>query len=94
MAVPTESSSRRSALGVMAVAVISHPSLWITAIRQVRILAPNGWWRRAPYLPLPDAEYLRFRMVTAYGGEGVGQPTKSDVVTYLRWCRAWPDAAR
>ena len=52
------------------------------------VLARPGWWRRVPFLPLPDAAYLRFRMQTAYGGDG-GSPSAEDVVTYLRWCRQW-----
>jgi len=73
-----------------AFAVVRRPDLWSTALRQVARLAPAGWWRRAPYLPLPDPTYLRFRMVTAYGGQG-GEPEAADVVTYLHWCKAWPE---
>ena len=70
-------------------AVARRPDLWTTALRQVGRLAPDGWWRSAPHLPLPDPAYLRFRMVTAYGdAEAAAVPT--DVVTYLEWCRAWP----
>lgn len=72
-----------------ALAVGVRPWLWGTAVRQVLRLAPTGWWRTAPHLPLPDPAYLRFRLVTAYGGDG-GEPTPSDLVTYLHWCRAWP----
>ena len=72
-----------------AAAVARRPDLWATALRQVRLLTPGGWWRRAPFLPVPDPAYLRFRMVTAYGGQG-GPPRPEDVVTYLHWCRAWP----
>ena len=70
-------------------AVLRHPSLWVTALRQVGRLAAPGWWHRAPFLPLPDPAYLRFRMITAYGGSG-GDPDPHDLVTYLHWCRAWP----
>jgi hypothetical protein len=73
-----------------ALAVARRPSLWTTAIRQLARLAPTGWWRRAPFLPVPDADYLRFRLVTAYGGSG-GQPRPEDLITYLHWCRAWPE---
>jgi len=76
----------------MVTAVLAHPSLWATALRQLRVLAPTGWWRRRPFLPLPDPAYLRFRMVTAYGGDGDRSPDPEDLVTYLRWCRAWPGA--
>jgi hypothetical protein len=81
--------SHRWILGA-AVAVLQHPSLWITAIGQIRRLAPRGWWHRAPFLPLPDPGYLRFRLVTAYGGDGA-DPRPADLITYLHWCRAWPE---
>jgi hypothetical protein len=60
--------------------------LWGTAISQALRLAAPGWWRHAPFLPLPDPAYLRFRMVTAYGDPG-HEPEPGDVVTYLQWCR-------
>jgi hypothetical protein len=72
-----------------AAAAARHPSLWITGLRQALVLARRGWWRRPPFLPVPDREYLRFRMQTAYGGDGLDRdPAPDDVVTYLRWCRA------
>lgn len=70
-------------------AVAARPTLWATAVRQVLVLAGPGWWRRPPRLPVPDAAYLRFRLVTAYGADGA-TPTVDDLVTYLHWCRAWP----
>jgi hypothetical protein len=71
-----------------ALAVLRHPSLWGTALVQVGRLAAPGWWRRAPFLPLPDPDYLRFRLQTAYGDDR--DPEPRDVVTFLHWCRAWP----
>jgi hypothetical protein len=85
---PGDPSPRRWALGA-ARAVAAHPSLWVTAARQALTLAAGGWWRRPPFLPLPDPAYLRFRLQTAYGDSG-RDPVPADVVTYLRWCRAWP----
>ncbi len=73
-----------------AVAVVRHPALWGTALRQIAKLAPRGWWRRSPFLPLPDAAYMKFRMVTAYGGDG-SDPRPEDLLTYLHWCKAWPE---
>lgn len=70
---------------VLAVAV--RPGLWWTGIRQVRLLAPTGWWQAAPYLPLPDPAYLAFRMQTQYGGDGTTPPDPADVVRFLEWCR-------
>jgi hypothetical protein len=71
-------------------AVLPHPSLWLTGLRQARRLARPGWWRRPPFLPLPAPDYLRFRMETAYGGAGDHPPVAEDLVTYLRWCRDFP----
>ena len=69
-------------------AVLVRPRLWWTAIRQVFVLAPRGWWRRWPPLPMPDPAYLRFRLVTAYGTSDHA-PEPGDVVAYLGWCRDW-----
>ena len=43
-------------------AVARHPSLWPTALRQLRRLTPPGWWRRRPFLPVPSGDYLAFRL--------------------------------
>jgi len=69
-----------------AAAVAARPWLWPTAARQVAVLAPPGWWRRRPYLPVPDAAYLAFRLETMYGGHA-RKPAGRDVVGYLTWCR-------
>ena len=66
--------------------LLRRPSLWATALGQARRLAPPGWWRRRPYLPVPDRDYLRFRMETQYGSDH--RPAPEDVVTYLHWVRA------
>ncbi len=71
-------------------AVLVRPELWRVAIRQLLRLAEPGWWRRSPFAPIPSADYLHFRLVTAYGGDGSDIPPRSgaaDVVAYLRWCR-------
>ncbi len=69
-------------------AVLVRPSLWFTALRQLFVLARPGWWRRRPFLPVPDEAYLRFRLQTAYG-DPTRQPDPADVITYLHWCRTW-----
>jgi len=69
--------------------VARHPSLWGTALVQAFRLAPRGWWRRRPFLPLPDPAYLRFRLQTAYGDPD-REPEPHDLVTYLHWCRHFP----
>lgn len=49
----------------------------------------NRWWARAPFLPLPARNYVRWRMYTAYGDyEAV--PPLDDVVRYARWAARFP----
>ncbi len=44
------------------------------------------WWRHSPFLPLPDPEYLAWRMHTAYGEERTTPPVR-DVLRFARWRR-------
>lgn len=74
-------------------AVLVRPRLWPTAIAQGLRMAPRGWWRRKPYLPVPDAAYLRFRLQTQYGSDSV-EPSPADLVAYLEWCRSYRDVLR
>jgi len=70
-------------------AVLARPRLWGVAVRQALGLARPGWWRSPPFLPLPDAGYLRFRLETAYGpGATSAALDAADLVDYLEWCRA------
>ena len=69
-------------------AIARRPRLWPTAARQARKLAPTGWWRRPPFLPVPAKDYVAFRIVTQYGEIG-RSPSPEDVVDYLAWCREW-----
>ena len=83
------STTRPSAVVVGQIGTVArHPELWATALRQVVRLAPAGWWRRAPFLPLPAPDYTGFRMLTQYG-DAANRPESEDVLNYLRWCRAW-----
>ncbi len=84
--------------------VAVRPPLWPTAARQAVRLARPRWWRRPPFLPVPDRDYLRFRFETQYGTrqDGPGQdgvrwatrPDPRDLVTYLEWCREMPEPRR
>jgi len=74
--------------------VLRRPRLWSAALRQGRALAPAGWWRRRPFLPLPDRRWLRFRMTTAYGDPDAPVDVE-DLLTWLAWAdtvRPDPDA--
>ncbi len=69
-----------------ALAVALSPRLWAVAAGQARRLSGRGWWRRPPFLPLPDADYERFRLTTQYGSCD-HQPSVADVLIWLEWCR-------
>jgi hypothetical protein len=62
-----------------------RPSLWGTALTQAGRMARPGWWRRPPFLPVPDPAYVRFRLETQYGRQDLPEP--QDLVVYLEWCR-------
>ena len=69
-------------------AVIRHPNLWFTAASAAIGLAPRGWWRHAPFVPLPDPAWLKFRLETAYGGDGNSTLRPDDLITWLQWKKA------
>lgn len=70
-------------------AVIVRPGLWATAISSVLAMAPTGWWRRKPFLPIPDPDWMHFRLETAYGGDGTGPIEAQDLVTWLEWRKSF-----
>ena len=80
----------RSGLVRAAAPVVRRPDLWLTGLRSARALAPSGWWRRAPFLPVPDRGWLTFRLVTAYGGDGSAPVDGEDLITWLEWRKNWP----
>ncbi len=45
-----------------------------------------AWYRKAPFLPVPPPEYIRWRMMTAYGDEDAIPPVE-DVLRFARWRR-------
>ena len=83
--------------GLVLRAVGPHPGLWLASAGALRRMARRGWWHRAPFLPLPGEAYWRFRLETAYGGDGgtrgtggdaqTGELSPGDVVAFLRWCQ-------
>ena len=76
-----------------AAAVLGEPQLWPTAARQVARLTVPGWWRWPPFLPLPDRDYLGFRLQTMYG-DAARAPEAADLLTWLRWCRQFDQLTR
>jgi len=46
---------------------------------------PMRWWRRPPFLPLPDRAWMRFRRETAFGSSRL-RPSRADLTQYITWC--------
>ena len=67
-------------------AVMIRPWLWAIAIGAMFALAPERWWARKPFLPIPDADVIKWRKATAYGSSSAAM-TPHDVVSYLEWRR-------
>ena len=77
---PGRATAARSAFAVVG-AVAARPGLWPIAVRQAAALRADGSL-------LPGAAYLGFRLTTQYG-DPHHRAEPDDVVSYLRWCRAW-----
>lgn len=71
----------------MAIALARRPWLIPTTLRQIKTMSRPRWWAQRPFLPLPPADYLEFRQVTATG-DGDAVPSVHDTVTWLEWCRS------
>ena len=67
-----------------------RPRLALDLLATAWAFRRRGWWRRAPFLPLPDRDYLRWRMYTAYADEDAVPPV-DDVIRFARWRRETMD---
>jgi hypothetical protein len=63
-----------------------RPRLAVDLMLLVWAFRRRGWYRRPPFLPLPPASYLRWRLDTAYGSEAEPPPLE-DVERFARWRR-------
>jgi len=76
----------RRRVGGVTWAVARRPDLWLHALRALFAFARRGWWRRFPFLPVPDSGYMAFRRFTAYGS--ADHPLAPvDVIAFLEWRR-------
>jgi hypothetical protein len=62
------------------------PRLALDLLRTAWAFRRRRWWAQAPFLPIPDRDYLRWRMYTAYADEAAVPPVE-DVVRFARWRR-------
>jgi hypothetical protein len=74
-------------------AVLRRPRLWPAGARAFVTHVPGGWYRRSPFLPVPDRAWIRFRLQTAYG-DPTHAPEPDDVVMWLEWSRGWRAMSR
>jgi hypothetical protein len=63
-----------------------RPRLGLDLVRAAWAFRARRWWAKPPFLPLPDPEYLRWRMYTAYADEAAVPPV-DDVIRFARWRR-------
>ncbi|HXY31237.1 MAG TPA: hypothetical protein VEI06_11065 [Gemmatimonadaceae bacterium] len=63
---------------------IVHPLLAADLLRIAWRFRSRGWLTRFPWLPLPDRDYVRWRMYTIYGDADAIPPVE-DVIRYARW---------
>jgi hypothetical protein len=63
---------------------LRHPGLIIPMLSAAWRFRSRDWYRRAPYLPLPPANYVEWRLHTAYG-DADAVPPAADLARYLEW---------
>lgn len=66
-----------------------NPALAVDLLRVAWRFRHRHWYRRFPFLPLPAASYVRWRLYTAYGDEGAIPPA-DDVIAFARWVGRQP----
>lgn len=77
-------------LATLAGRAVVRPRLALDLLATAWAFRGRGWYRRPPFLPLPDREYLRWRMYTAYADEDAVPPA-DDVIRFARWRRETMD---
>jgi len=69
------------ALGVQS---IRHPTLAVALVRVSWRFRNRRWYLRPPFVPVPDRDYVRWRMDTAYGSPDA-VPSVAEAERYMRW---------
>lgn len=81
-----EPGSWTSLIATLFVRGLLNPRLGLDLLKTAWAFRRRGWWARRPFLPLPDRDYLRWRMYTAYADEAAVPPVE-DVIRFARWRR-------
>jgi hypothetical protein len=65
---------------------VVNPRVALDLVALAWSMRRRRWFREPPFLPLPPREYVRWRMLTAYGDESA-VPSPDDVIRVARWRR-------
>ena len=65
---------------------LRRPGLAVVLLRLAWRFRIRDWYRRPPFLPVPSAEYLGWRMHTAFGQEEY-RPEPHELERYIEWVR-------
>ena len=89
-----------SELAKILAAIARRPGLWGPALSAARSMAKKKWWLKPPFLPVPDSNWVEFRLVTAYGTTekpsdlAAKNQRVADVIIWIEWRRRLAQAAR
>lgn len=78
--------SRSKLAARLALRALRRPSLIPALVTVAWRFRRRRWYAKLPFLPLPDRDYLRWRMYTAYGDADAVPPVE-DIEQYVRWAR-------
>ncbi len=81
-----EPTSWAGILAALTLRALVNPRVAVDLLTMSWAFRRRRWWQRPPFLPLPDAEYLAWRLHTAYGEER-SLPPVEDVLRFARWRR-------
>ena len=73
--------------------LLRHPTDASILARAAWRLRRDGWPRRRPFLPLPDAAYWHFRVTTVNGATGA-TPDPASMVDAANWALRQPVGRR
>jgi hypothetical protein len=68
----------------LALRSLLNPALGVALLRICWRFRRRNWVARFPFLPVPPAGYLQWRMYTAYGDDNAVPPVE-DIIRYARW---------
>jgi hypothetical protein len=69
---------------------MKHVAIFWALTRFYFRLIPRDWYRRLPFLPVPPAGYIRWRLRTAYGKHRPAWPDMlRDVWQFGDWLRTF-----